>query len=100
MTKVQDDNLLMSERTIADRVLVQEHLAHKHLAKQHQDEDTAVVKERIKQLLIDQDAALVAHYYTDAILQELADETGGCVSDSLEMARFGNQSNASTLVVA
>jgi len=50
MTKVQDDNLLMSERTIADRVLVQEHLAHKHLAKQHQDEDTAVVKERIKQL--------------------------------------------------
>ncbi|MDP6967543.1 MAG: quinolinate synthase NadA [Gammaproteobacteria bacterium] len=100
MTRVADDSLLMSERAIADRVLVQEHLAHEHLAKQYRKDDIIVTKERIKQLLQEQDAMLVAHYYTDAILQELADETGGCVSDSLEMARFGNQSNASTLVVA
>jgi hypothetical protein len=32
---------------------------------------------------------LVAHYYVDGDLQDLALETGGCVSDSLEMARFG-----------
>ena len=54
---------------------------------------------RIKQLLQQQDAVLVAHYYTDPDLQILADETGGYVSDSLDMARFGHDSKASTLVV-
>ncbi len=56
-------------------------------------------KKRIARLLAEQDAVLVAHYYTDADLQELAEETGGCVADSLEMARFGSESSASTLVV-
>lgn len=56
-------------------------------------------KRRIAQLLAEQDAVLVAHYYTDADLQELAEETGGCVADSLEMARFGSASPANTLVV-
>ena len=55
---------------------------------------------RIKQLLKEQDAVLVAHYYTDEDLQRIADETGGYVSDSLDMARFGNQHPATTLVVA
>jgi quinolinate synthase len=55
---------------------------------------------RIKQLLKEKDAVLVAHYYTDQDLQILADETGGCVSDSLEMARFGHAHPASTIVVA
>jgi quinolinate synthase len=58
------------------------------------------LRERIKRLLKERDAVLVAHYYTDADLQELADETGGCVADSLEMARFGSRHPASTLVVA
>ena len=43
---------------------------------------------------------LVAHYYVDGDLQDLAEETGGCVSDSLEMARFGRDHPAKTLVVA
>ena len=47
-----------------------------------------------------QDAVLVAHYYTSADLQDLAEETGGCVSDSLEMARFGHAHPAKTLIVA
>jgi quinolinate synthase len=47
-----------------------------------------------------QDAVLVAHYYTSADLQDLAEETGGCVSDSLEMARFGHAHKAGTLIVA
>ena len=55
---------------------------------------------RIKALLVEQDAVLVAHYYTDATIQALAEETGGCVSDSLEMARFGARHPATTLVVA
>ncbi len=56
--------------------------------------------ERIKRLLKERDAVLVAHYYVDEDLQRLAEETGGCVADSLEMARFGNAHPARTLVVA
>jgi len=62
--------------------------------------DSARLKDRIKELLREQNAVLVAHYYTDAALQELAEETGGCVADSLEMARFGNRHEAKTIVVA
>ncbi|MBI5255358.1 MAG: quinolinate synthase NadA [Burkholderiales bacterium] len=46
------------------------------------------------------DAVLVAHYYTDGDLQDLALATGGCVADSLEMARFGRDHPAPTLLVA
>jgi quinolinate synthase len=56
--------------------------------------------EEIRTLLKEQDAVLVAHYYTDEDLQMIADETGGSVADSLEMARFGNRHPATTLVVA
>lgn len=56
--------------------------------------------DKIKHLLIKQNAVLVAHYYTSDDLQMLADETGGCVSDSLEMARFGHAHQAKTIVVA
>ncbi len=58
------------------------------------------LKARIKQLMKEQDAILLAHYYTSGDLQDLANETGGCVSDSLEMARFGHVASARTLVVA
>ncbi|KGJ95115.1 quinolinate synthase NadA [Colwellia psychrerythraea] len=56
--------------------------------------------EKIKKLLIEKNAVLVAHYYTDPEIQALAEETGGCVADSLEMARFGKQHSAETLIVA
>ncbi|MFL6621892.1 MAG: quinolinate synthase NadA [Sulfurifustis sp.] len=58
------------------------------------------LRARIKQLLKEQDAVLIAHYYVDADIQRLAEETGGYVSDSLDMARFGHRHPASTLVVA
>ena len=57
-------------------------------------------KARIKTLLKEKNAVLVAHYYTDPEIQALAEETGGCVADSLEMARFGNNHPADTLIVA
>src|SRR3954462_1259672 len=63
-------------------------------------EEKAALKERIKRLLKEREAVLVAHYYVDGDLQDLAEETGGCVSDSLEMARFGRDHPAKTLVVA
>lgn len=57
------------------------------------------LKSRIKALLTQQNAVLVAHYYVHPDLQDLAEETGGCVSDSLEMARFGRDHAAQTVVV-
>ena len=62
------------------------------------EEKTRLIAE-IKQLLQKEDAVMVAHYYTDPELQALAEETGGCVADSLEMARFGHDHPASTLIV-
>ena len=56
--------------------------------------------QRIKALLKQRNAAIVAHYYVDGALQDLARETGGCVGDSLEMARFGSEHPATTLIVA
>ena len=64
------------------------------------DEQKAAYRERIKTLLKQHNAVLVAHYYTDPEIQALAEETGGCVSDSLEMARFGRDHDAQTLIVA
>ena len=64
------------------------------------DEQKAEYKARIKQLLQDNNAVLVAHYCTDPEIQALAEETGGCVADSLEMARFGRDHDADTLIVA
>ncbi|MCG9736612.1 quinolinate synthase NadA [Shewanella insulae] len=64
------------------------------------DSDKQAYKARIKQLLKEKEAVLVAHYYTDPEIQALAEETGGCVSDSLEMARFGRDHPAKTLIVA
>ena len=58
------------------------------------------LKTDIKRLLAERDAVLVAHYYVDGDIQDIADETGGCVADSLEMARFGRDHPASTLIVA
>jgi quinolinate synthase len=57
-------------------------------------------KQRIAALLKAHDAVLVAHYYVDGEIQDLALATGGCVADSLEMARFGREHRAQTLIVA
>ncbi|MBI1174592.1 MAG: quinolinate synthase NadA [Sideroxydans sp.] len=63
-------------------------------------EEKAALIARIKQLLVEKDAVLVAHYYVHPDLQDLAEATGGMVSDSLDMARFGYEHPAQTLVVA
>ncbi len=57
-------------------------------------------RDSIKQALKKNNAVLVAHYYVSADIQTLAEETGGIVADSLEMARFGQNCEADTIVVA
>lgn len=63
------------------------------------DIDVVEFKQRIKDLLDKENAVIVAHYYTDDAIQELAEETGGFVSDSLEMAKFGASCDAETVIV-
>ena len=80
--------------------LVRQHLSEVHPAEILDDATRLAYRERIKALLKERDAVLVAHYYTDPEIQSLAEETGGCVSDSLEMARFGKEHPAKLLLVA
>ncbi len=63
-------------------------------------EEKTILRAQIKERLQEQNAVLVAHYYVDADIQDLAWETGGFVADSLEMARFGKNHPAKKLVVA
>ena len=62
--------------------------------------ERAALKDKIRRLLKEKNAVLVSHYYVHPDLQDLAEETGGLVSDSLEMARFGRDHSATTLVVS
>jgi len=62
--------------------------------------DRALLAARIREALVRENAVIVAHYYTAPEIQALAEATGGCVSDSLEMARFGRDHPADTLIVA
>lgn len=64
------------------------------------DKHKEALKEEIRELLKQREAVLVAHYYVDEDVQDLADATGGIVSDSLEMARFGRDHEAETTIVA
>jgi len=90
---------IASDRLVAIRQQVEAHLdrtEESHLS----DAEAEQLREQIKARLKAEDAVLVAHYYTAPEIQALAEETGGCISDSLEMARFGHDHAASTLVVA
>ncbi|MBA3058813.1 MAG: quinolinate synthase NadA [Gammaproteobacteria bacterium] len=62
--------------------------------------ERAALKHKIRRLLKEKNAVMVSHYYVHPDLQDLAEETGGLVSDSLEMARFGRDHTAQTLVVS
>ena len=81
------------------RQQVQYHLDHAE-QKRLSPAQEAALKEQIKARLVAENAVIVAHYYTAPAIQALAEETGGCVSDSLEMARFGHDHPAETLIVA
>jgi quinolinate synthase len=94
---------MSSRLTIAEdsrfREIVQSHLDKLHDEPKYTPEQEEVHRQRIKELLVEKDAVIVAHYYTEDSIQRLAEETGGIVSDSLEMARFGKDHPAKTLLV-
>ena len=84
----------------ADQQLVRDYLDKVAIPEALGSEQQQQLIERIKALLLRENAVIVAHYYTDPLIQQLAEDTGGFVSDSLEMARFGRDNPATTLVVA
>ena len=84
----------------SQRRVVEEYLTKVPSANSIDKSDLERLKGRIKSELASKNAVLIAHYYTDPLIQQLAEETGGTVSDSLEMARFGANHDAQTLVVA
>lgn len=90
---------IASDRLQAIREQVQYHLDHQS-AEVLTPERERELTERIRALLVERDATIVAHYYTSPQIQALAEATGGCVADSLEMARFGHEHPARTLIVA
>ncbi len=90
---------LASDKLETIRQQVQFHLDHAE-QKALTPEQEHALKSDIKALLERENAVIVAHYYTSPAIQALAHETGGCVSDSLEMARFGHDHPAETLLVA
>lgn len=63
-------------------------------------EEDLLFQQKIKKLLRQENAVIIAHYYVAKEIQKLAEETGGVVADSLEMARFGQRHAATTLIVA
>ncbi|BAO81020.1 quinolinate synthase [Serpentinimonas raichei] len=63
-------------------------------------DERQALKAQIRHLLRQRNAVMVSHYYVHPDLQDLAEETGGLVSDSLEMARFGREHAAQTLLVS
>ena len=90
---------LASDKLETIRQQVQYHLDHAEQNKLSPEQEEQL-KEQIKRQLDEHNAVIVAHYYTSPAIQALAEETGGCVSDSLEMARFGHDHRADTLIVA
>ena len=89
-----------TENLAADTRLVREHLDHLNPPTVLGADEKQVLLGQIAGLLEEKKACVVAHYYTDAELQDLAEATGGFVGDSLEMARFGKETDAELLVVA
>ena len=90
---------IASERLVEIRNQVQRHLDGNQSPKYNKVQKRSLVR-RIKRQLKQEDAVLVAHYYTEPEIQALADETGGCVADSLEMARFGRDHPARECVAS
>ena len=87
------------------RNIIPNHLLEKHQAKLlkrkvYDVDDLKLLKKSIKSLLDEKNGVLISHYYVDKEIQELTEDLGGCVSDSLQMAKFGQNSEADLLVVS
>ena len=84
--------------------LVPENLLASHKKKIYAEdkitpEELELVK-KIKDKVLEKNISLISHYYTDTKIQKITEELNGCVSDSLQMAKFGKESKSNILVVS
>jgi len=89
-----------NDRLAADTEIVRKYLDRAEPSQILDAAATLDLREQITRLMQLKNARLVAHYYVDDELQDLAESTGGFVGDSLEMARFGREVDADILLVA
>lgn len=89
-----------TKTSVYDQLLVREHLSRATPPATLSEAEEEALRQRIREQLQARNAVLIAHYYTSPVIQALAEETGGFIGDSLEMARFGARHPAQTLVVA
>ena len=87
-------------RNIIPNQLLEKHQAKLLKRKVYDADDLKLLKKSIKSLLDEKNGVLISHYYVDKEIQELTEDLGGCVSDSLQMAKFGQNSEADLLVVS
>ena len=80
--------------------MLEKHQAKLLKHKVYDADDVKLLKKSIKSLLDEKNGVLISHYYVDKEIQELTEDLGGCVSDSLQMAKFGQNSEADLLVVS
>ena len=77
--------------------LVPENLLASHKRKLYaEDKITAEERElitKIREKVSKENISLISHYYTDQKIQKITEDLGGCVSDSLQMAKSGKDSN-------
>ncbi|MDP3700486.1 MAG: quinolinate synthase NadA [Hylemonella sp.] len=99
-SKVIDVEYEQPEAALGDGAACSTHHAWARVPLEPSPTERAALKDRIRRLLEEKNAVMVSHYYVHPDLQDLAEETGGIVSDSLEMARFGRDHAAQTLVVS
>jgi len=90
----------MSAEYVVNKQIVKDYLDQVSLPAPISLAEQQALADRARDLLEQRKASLVAHYYVDDSLQALAEATGGYVSDSLDMARFGQDCAQQTLVVA
>ena len=90
----------MTADYVVNKQIVKDYLDRVRLPDPMSEDQNKALMDHAADLLKTQGAKLVAHYYVDESIQALAESTGGYVSDSLDMARWGQQSDAQTLVVA
>ncbi len=100
MAAKKDTHSLRETNALTPQQVVQHHLDLIPQLGKPDPREVSRQKAAVKQLIKDSNSVLIAHYYTDPEVQALAEETGGCVADSLEMARFGKQHPAPNLIVA
>ena len=96
----QVDTADSEPRLAADTAIVKQYLDQAAMPEQLDSAELERYRSQVKKLMVEKNARLVAHYYTDSLLQDLAEESDGFVGDSLEMARFGRECDADILLVA